>query len=106
MTTPDAGEGFGGGSISFGDVELVLNPDAIKVMLHSGGVIAAVAGKAEAMAAVANSSAIEPGADYAVTVVSAWPGSSRARANVWTRNHAARLDEAKHATLLKALASG
>jgi len=52
----------------------------------------------------ANSIAQQKGADYAVTVVEDWPDSKRARANVWTANFAAMLDDAKHSTLFKTLA--
>jgi hypothetical protein len=75
-----------------------------KAILHAPPVVAAVAAKAEEMCATANGMAVEAGAVYAVTVVADWPDSSRARANVWTSNYAARKDEAAHATLLKTLA--
>jgi hypothetical protein len=56
------------------------------------------------MAADANSRAIQKGAIYAVTDVEDWPDSKRARANVWSSNFAAMIDDAKNSTLFKTLA--
>jgi hypothetical protein len=73
-------------------------------VLHSPAVIAALTDQVQKMADDANQRAEQPGAEYAVTIVSEWPDSKRARANVWSSNWAAILDDAKHATLLKTLA--
>ena len=73
-------------------------------LLHSPEVVAALADQVQQMADHANSIAQQKGADYAVTVVSDWPDSKRARANVWTANFAAMLDDAKHSTLFKTVA--
>lgn len=121
MTTPAGFTGDGGaqpgdedsglgGVIDLGDGNtLVFNDGAVKELLvdirHAPAVIGMLDAKAQGMAAAANSYATVPGADYEVTVVSAWPGSSRARANVWTANAAAARDEAQNSTLLKVLAS-
>jgi|SRR5215472_9853833 len=75
-----------------------------RAALHSPAVVAALTEQVTAMAEFANTLAVEKGAEYAVTIVDAWPDSKRARANVWSSNHAAMLDDAKHATLLKTLA--
>ena len=73
-------------------------------VLHSDAVIAALTDQVQQMADHANQAAQQKGAEYAVTVVSDWPDSKRARANVWSSNHAAMLDDAKYSTLLKTLA--
>jgi hypothetical protein len=78
--------------------------DFARGALHSPQVVAVLAAKCEQMANWANANAQQNGAQYAVTVVADWPGSRRARANVWTSNFAAILDEAKYSTLLKTIA--
>ena len=88
--------------------QMVINRAAFSAfavgVLHSPGVVAALADQVQQMADHANSIAQQKGADYAVTVVEDWPDSKRARANVWTANFAAMLDDAKHSTLFKTLA--
>ena len=88
--------------------QMVINRAAFSAfavgVLHSPGVVAALADQVQQMADHANSTAQQKGAEYAVTVVEDWPDSKRARANVWTANFAAMLDDAKHSTLLKTLA--
>ena len=76
---------------------------AIKA-LHAPAVVAALDAKVQEMAADANSRAIQKGAIYAVTDVEDWPDSKRARANVWSSNFAAMIDDAKNSTLFKTLA--
>jgi hypothetical protein len=73
-------------------------------LLHSPAVVAVLSDKVNAMADYANQLAVQKGAEYAVTIVDNWPDSKRARANVWSSNFAAMLDDAKNATLLKTLA--
>jgi hypothetical protein len=123
MTTPlvvagddDAEPEFSDVVTTFGDKPhtfrdgstMVVDKEAFGViargLLHSPAVVAALTDKVQQMADHANSIAQQPGADYAVTIVSDWPDSKRARANVWTSNHAAMLDDAKHSTLFKTLA--
>ena len=100
--SPSGGHTFRDGS------QMVINRAAFSAfavgVLHSPGVVAALADQVQQMADHANSTAQQKGAEYAVTVVEDWPDSKRARANVWTANFAAMLDDAKHSTLLKTLA--
>ena len=88
--------------------QMVINRAAFSAfavgVLHSPGVVAALADQVQQMADHANSTAQQKGAEYAVTVVEDWPDSKRARANVWTANFAAMLDDAKHSTLFKTVA--
>lgn len=87
---------------------MVVDKEAFGVIarevLHSPAVIAALTDKVNQMADYANSLAVQKDAEYAVTIVEAWPDSKRARANVWSSNFAAMLDDAKNSTLLKTLA--
>ena len=100
--SPSGGHTFRDGS------QMVINRAAFSAfavgVLHSPGVVAALADQVQQMADHANSTAQQKGAEYAVTVVEDWPDSKRARANVWTANFAAMLDDAKHSTLFKTLA--
>jgi hypothetical protein len=73
-------------------------------IFHGPEVVAALTDKVNQMCDYANSLAVQKGAEYAVTIVDDWPDSRRARANVWSSNFAAMLDDAHNATLLKTLA--
>ena len=72
--------------------------------LHAPAVVAALADEVAQIADYANSIAVQKGAIYAVTEVQSWPDSKRARANVWSSNFAAMIDDAHNSTLFKALA--
>jgi hypothetical protein len=117
MTTPDTGAGTEPSSSTEGGLttsgirgghSISINMEALRAlypaMRHHPAVLAALDAKAAEMAAEANALATEDGAEYRTTLVADWPDSSRARANIWTGNNAARLDEAKNSTLLKVLA--
>jgi hypothetical protein len=95
--------GFGGGN------SFVMNKENFaaicKTVLHDPAVVALLAAKANQMCEEAIQLAVTKNAVYAVTVVSDWPDSSRARANVWSSNLQAMIDDAHNSTLLKVLAT-
>jgi hypothetical protein len=80
-----------------------LSEEQIRGLLWDDRVIEAITARANEICATANSMAITKGAVYGVT--SPTEGAvTRPRANVWTKNYKAVIDDHYHATLLKAAA--
>lgn len=108
-TAEPSGEDAGVGAVNFrGGNSFTINKENFSAMckqlLHDPAVVAVLAAQAQEMCDEANQLAVTKNAVYAVTVVSDWPDSSRARANVWSSNFAAMIDDAHNSTLLKVLA--
>jgi hypothetical protein len=82
---------------------LQFDAEQFRQFLWSDASLAAIKQRADEICALANSTAITKGAVYAVT--SPTEGAvTRPRANVWTKNYKAVIDDYHHATLLKAIA--
>lgn len=95
--------GFPGEIDLGGGFKLKLVPDMFRQVMHSTRITAAVQARCEELTDLCNSLAITAGAVYTYTV-STNPNNIRARGRVRPGNFKARVDDAAHSTLLKALA--